>query len=151
MKTHTTIGADMLEGMVQYRDSALVRAARDICRWHHERYDGGGYPDGLKGEEIPIAAQVVSIVDVYDALTSQRVYKEAYSHEKAMQMILTGECGAFQPLLLECLCDIQEEAQRVTEAKSEKDGKISGFELTSLEETLKNSHLIGGLKSEKNH
>ena len=129
----------------------LVKYARQICRWHHERYDGGGYPDGLKGEEIPIAAQVVSIVDVYDALTSQRVYKEAYSHEKAMQMILTGECGAFQPLLLECLCDIQEEAQRVTEAKSEKDGKISGFELTSLEETLKNSHLIGGLKSEKNH
>lgn len=151
MKMHTMIGASMLERLEIYKEERLVQSAYEICRWHHERYDGGGYPDGLKGEEIPIAAQVVSIVDVYDALTSQRVYKEAYSHEKAMQMILTGECGAFQPLLLECLCDIQEEAQRVTEAKSEKDGKISGFELTSLEETLKNSHLIGGLKSEKNH
>ena len=151
MKMHTMIGASMLERLEIYKEERLVQIAYEICRWHHERYDGGGYPDGLKGEEIPIAAQVVSIVDVYDALTSKRVYKEAYSHEKAMQMILTGECGAFQPLLLECLCDIQEEVQRVTEAKSEKDGKISGFELTSLEETLKNSHLIGGLKSEKNH
>ena len=108
MKTHTTIGADMLEGMVQYRDSALVRAARDICRWHHERYDGGGYPDGLKGEAIPISAQVVSLVDVYDALTSDRVYKKAFSHEKAMHMILNGDCGAFNPLLIDCLIDLQD-------------------------------------------
>ena len=120
-------------------------------RSHHERYDGSGYPDGLKGEEIPIAAQVVSIVDVYDALTSPRVYKKAYSHEKAMQMILTGECGVFQPLLLDCFCDIQEEVRKVTQEKSEKEGKISGFELTDLKETLKNSHLIGDLKPEKNH
>ncbi len=108
MKTHTTIGADMLEGMVQYRDSALVRAARDICRWHHERYDGGGYPDGLKGEAIPISAQVVSLVDVYDALTSDRVYKKAFSHEKTMHMILNGDCGAFNPLLIDCLIDLQD-------------------------------------------
>ena len=108
MKTHTTIGADMLEGMAQYRDSALVRAARDICRWHHERYDGNGYPDGLKGEAIPISAQVVSLVDVYDALTSDRVYKKAFSHEKAMHMILNGECGAFNPLLIDCLIDLQD-------------------------------------------
>ena len=108
MKTHTPLGADMLEGMVQYRDSALVRAARDICRWHHERYDGNGYPDGLKGEAIPISAQVVSLVDVYDALTSDRVYKKAFSHEKAMHMILNGECGAFNPLLIDCLIDLQD-------------------------------------------
>ena len=108
MKTHTTIGADMLEGMVQYRDSALVRAARDICRWHHERYDGGGYPDGLKGEAIPISAQVVSLVDAYDALTSDRVYKKAFSHEKTMHMILNGDCGAFNPLLIDCLIDLQD-------------------------------------------
>ena len=92
-----------------------------------------------------------SIVDVYDALTSPRVYKKAYSHEKAMQMILTGECGVFQPLLLDCFCDIQEEVRKVTQEKSEKEGKISGFELTDLKETLKNSHLIGDLKPEKNH
>ena len=118
MKTHTTIGADMLEGMVQYRDSALVRAARDICRWHHERYDGGGYPDGLKGEEIPISAQVVSLVDVYDALTSDRVYKKAFPHEKAMHMILNGECGAFNPLLIDCLIDLQD---RIVVEKDEQD------------------------------
>lgn len=79
-----------------------------ICRWHHERYDGRGYPDGLKGEEIPIEVQVVSIADVYDALVSERVYKKAYSHKKAVEMILNGECGQFNPLLLECLQDIQD-------------------------------------------
>ena len=151
MKMHTMIGASMLERMEIYKEERLVQIACEICRWHHERYDGSGYPDGLKGEEIPISAQVVSIVDVYDALTSPRVYKKAYSHEKAMQMILTGECGVFQPLLLDCFCDIQEEVRKVTQEKSEKEGKISGFELTDLKETLKNSHLIGDLKPEKNH
>ena len=118
MKTHTTIGADMLEGMVQYRDSALVRVARDICRWHHERYDGSGYPDGLKGEAIPISAQVVSLVDVYDALTSDRVYKKAFPREKAMHMILNGDCGAFNPLLIDCLIDLQD---RIVAEKDEQD------------------------------
>ena len=108
MKTHTIIGATMLEKLEVYQDEPLVQIAIKICRWHHERYDGRGYPDGLKGDEIPIAAQVVSVADVYDALTSERVYKKAFSHEKAMEMILGGECGAFNPLLLECLVDIQD-------------------------------------------
>ncbi|MGO5543147.1 GTP cyclohydrolase IIa [Blautia sp. HCP3S3_H10_1] len=107
MKKHTLIGASMLKSLGVYQDEELVKVAYQICRWHHERYDGKGYPDGLKGEEIPIAAQVVSVADVYDALTSERVYKKAFSHEKAMEMILAGECGTFNPLLLECLKDIQ--------------------------------------------
>ena len=109
MKNHTVIGASILESLELYQDEPLVRVALEICRWHHERYDGRGYPDGLKGEEIPISAQVVAMADVYDALISERVYKKGYSHEKAMQMILAGECGAFNPLLLECLQDIQQE------------------------------------------
>ena len=109
MKTHTLIGADMLESMGIYQNEKLIKIAYQICRWHHERYDGKGYPDGLKGEEIPIAAQVVSLADVYDALSSERVYKKAFSHEKTMEMIRTGECGQFNPLLLECLVDIQDE------------------------------------------
>ena len=92
MKKHTLIGASMLKSLELYQDEKLVQIAYQICRWHHERYDGKGYPDGLKGEEIPIAAQVVSIADVYDALTSERVYKSAYTHEKAIEMILNGEC-----------------------------------------------------------
>lgn len=108
MKTHTVIGARMLEDLEVYKDQKLVRTAWQICRWHHEKYDGKGYPDGLKGEEIPIAAQVVSVADVYDALTSERVYKKAFSHEKAMEMILNGECGQFNPILLKCLIEIQD-------------------------------------------
>lgn len=111
MKTHTVIGASMLEQLVQYKDDPLVQTARQICRWHHERYDGRGYPDGLLGDEIPIAAQVVSIADVYDALTSERVYKKAIPHDEAIQMILRGECGAFHPLLIECLLDVQDRIQ----------------------------------------
>ena len=98
----------MLDHMERYKDEPMIKLSRQICRWHHERYDGKGYPDGLKGEEIPIAAQVVSLADVYDALSSERVYKKAFSHEKTMHMILAGECGQFNPLLLECLEDIQE-------------------------------------------
>lgn len=107
MKTHTLIGASILEDLELYQEEPLVKMAYSICRWHHERYDGKGYPDGLKGEEIPIAAQVVALADVYDALVSKRVYKECYSHEKTMEMILNGECGAFNPILLNCLKDIQ--------------------------------------------
>ena len=111
IKTHTLIGARMLEDMEVYKNEPLVKMAYQICRWHHERYDGKGYPDGLKGDDIPISAQVVALADVYDALVSDRVYKKAYSHEKAMEMILAGECGTFNPLLLECLVDIQDTLQ----------------------------------------
>ncbi|WP_195986256.1 diguanylate cyclase [Clostridium sp. D33t1_170424_F3] len=103
IKGHSAIGAQMLENIQCYKDERLIRVAHDICRWHHERYDGKGYPDGLKGEEIPISTQVVAVADVYDALTSRRAYKEAYSHETALRMILDGECGTFNPLLLDCL------------------------------------------------
>ncbi len=104
MKQHSQMGAEMMKG-VPAQDEPLVKYAYEICRWHHERYDGRGYPDGLSGEEIPISAQVVALADVYDALTSERVYKPAHSHEKALSMILNGECGTFQPLLLECLVE----------------------------------------------
>ena len=94
----------------------MLQVAYQICRWHHERYDGKGYPDGLKGEEIPISAQVVAIADVYDALVGKRVYKKAFSHETAIHMILNGECGAFNPLLLECLTDIQNRLKEETKS-----------------------------------
>ncbi|MDE7036225.1 MAG: diguanylate cyclase, partial [Eubacteriales bacterium] len=106
MKAHSLIGAEMLEAMPMYKDEPLVKTAYEICRWHHERYDGRGYPDGLKGDEIPISAQIVALADVYDALTSERVYKKAFPHEKAIEMITGGQCGTFNPLVLECLTDI---------------------------------------------
>ena len=105
MKAHTTTGAEILDKLPFQQESPLVKTAYAICRWHHERWDGRGYPDGLKGEDIPIAAQVVAMADVYDALTSERCYKKAFGHDKAMEMILNGECGQFNPLLLECLTD----------------------------------------------
>lgn len=111
MKTHTLIGAEMLDNLDLYRDEPLVKIAYQICRWHHERYDGKGYPDGLVGDQIPISAQVVSLADAYDALTSKRVYKDAYPHKKAIQMIMNKECGVFNPLLLECLLDVESRIQ----------------------------------------
>ena len=108
MKSHSVIGAQMLSKLPVYKDEPFIQTAYEICRWHHERYDGRGYPDGLQGDEIPISAQIVSLADVYDALTGERCYKKALSHEKAMEMILNGECGAFSPLLLECLKEVQE-------------------------------------------
>ena len=116
MKTHTLIGASMLKSIEMYQNEKLLQVAYQICRWHHERYDGKGYPDGLKGEEIPISAQVVAIADVYDALVCKRVYKKAFSHETAIHMILNGECGAFNPLLLECLTDIQNRLKEETKS-----------------------------------
>ena len=112
IKTHTVIGASMLSRLDRYKNERMIKIAYEICRWHHERYDGKGYPDGLKGEEIPIAAQVVSLADVYDALVSKRAYKEAYTHEKALEMILNGECGTFNPLLLDNLVEIKDKIRK---------------------------------------
>ncbi len=109
IKTHSIIGAEMLQDLHNTHNYPLFDKAYEICRWHHERYDGKGYPDGLKGEEIPISAQVTSLADVYDALTSNRCYKKAFSHEKAMEMILDGQCGAFNPVLLQCLKDCEKQ------------------------------------------
>ena len=107
IQTHSMLGAKMLHDLDGFAEQPLLQTAYEIARWHHERWDGRGYPDGLRGDEIPISAQLVSLADVYDALTSERCYKKAFSHEKAVQMILNGECGAFNPLLLQCLTDIQ--------------------------------------------
>ncbi len=148
MKTHTLIGAEMLDQLSYYKDEALVKIAYQICRWHHERYDGRGYPDGLAGEEIPIAAQIVALADVYDALTSVRVYKPAFSHEKAIEMITNGECGTFNPLLLECLlesADSIREQIAVNSIKQESDRNIRNItedllhyeDLSASERTLR--------------
>lgn len=119
IKQHTTIGADIIKQMYTGQEKPLSQLAWQICRWHHERWDGRGYPDGLLGESIPISAQVVALADVYDALTSKRCYKDAFDHEKALEMILAGECGAFNPFLLSCLRDI--------------DGNVFSYEVVSLE------------------
>lgn len=119
MKQHSAIGAEMLQSLKKYQDEELLKIAYEICRWHHERYDGRGYPDGLKREEIPISAQVVSLADVYDALVSERVYKKAFSPEKALEMIQNGECGSFNPLLLECLVDIRDRVKEEYEQREE--------------------------------
>ena len=107
MKLHTVYGAKMLEELQPYYDEPLLKTATDIAHWHHERWDGRGYPDGLVGDAIPLSAQIVSLADVYDALTSERCYKKAYSHDKAVEMILNGECGVFNPKLVECFVETQ--------------------------------------------
>lgn len=118
MKQHTVAGEELLQSIPKYQNDELIRYAREIARSHHERYDGKGYPDGLKGDEIPITAQVVAMADVYDALTAQRAYKEAFSHEKAIQMIINGESGTFNPMLLKCLQDKEASLKRIKEAYS---------------------------------
>ena len=133
IKTHSAIGAEMLEKIHYFETEPLVQVARNICRWHHERYDGRGYPDGLKGEEIPISAQVVSLADVYDALVSVRVYKAAYTHEEAMRMILNGECGTFNPLLLECLKEAGPTLKKELKVRS-----LSGASRIELQDMARN-------------
>lgn len=108
MKGHSAAGEEILKQVPYYQDEPLMLYSKQICRWHHERYDGRGYPDGIKGDDIPIAAQIVALADVYDALTSKRCYKDAYPHDKAIDMIKNGECGAFNPILLQCLDVISE-------------------------------------------
>ncbi len=112
MKRHAEDGEKMLKDIPYRHNEAIIRFGREICRWHHERYDGSGYPDGLKGDDIPISAQVVALADVYDALTSKRVYKDSFTHEKAIDMIKNGECGAFNPLILKCLDEIKDDLKR---------------------------------------
>ena len=112
IKTHSMLGAEMLHKTENFAEQPLLQTAYEIARWHHERWDGRGYPDGLKGDDIPISAQLVSMADVYDALTSERCYKKAFPHETAVQMITNGECGAFNPLLTQCLLDVQGELKQ---------------------------------------
>ena len=106
MKQHTVEGANMLDAIPFHKDAELIKVGYENCRWHHERYDGRGYPDGIKGDEIPISAQVVSMADVYDALTAERCYKPKIEPDRAVEMILNGECGQFNPILTECLLEI---------------------------------------------
>lgn len=119
MKSHTTRGCEILDNIENAWDEEYGRVSYEICRSHHERYDGKGYPDGLKGEDIPISAQIVSIADVYDALVNERVYKSAFTKEKAFQMILTGECGVFSPKLLDCFWNVRKEFEELAEGKPE--------------------------------
>lgn len=144
MKTHSMVGAQMLEVLPVHRDEPLVKVAYEICRWHHERYDGRGYPDGLKGDDIPISAQVVALADVYDALTSERVYKPAYSHEEAVQMISEGKCGAFNPQVLECLTDIA--ASIPDEMASEHKDRTSLREMRNVTQEMMRYEELGASK-----
>lgn len=130
MKAHTVDGDAILSHAELDQNSNFARTARSICRWHHEKYDGKGYPDGLKGDEIPIAAQVVSLADAYDALTSERCYKRAFSHEKAVQMLLNGECGAFNPLLLKCLTDVSDELAELVKSNEHYDAQRDAAYIT---------------------
>ena len=170
MKTHSMAGAELMSNLKNYQNEKLLEYSYQICRWHHERWDGGGYPDGLSGDDIPIAAQVVSMADVYDALTSVRCYKDAYSHETAINMILNGECGAFNPLLLECLKDAADKikkemnddhssdagsfraAQRVIEdvRNFDKDSSLHIYEMLSDERAKSRflESLLGGISFE---
>ena len=107
MKEHTLIGAGMVRELPLDQEEPLVKTAYEICRWHHERYDGSGYPDGLKQEEIPISAQAVGLADVYSTMTTDRVYQKARSHGEVVELILSGSCGAFNPMLLRCLQSIE--------------------------------------------
>ena len=145
IKGHSVAGANMLSELpLDQKEEPLVKTAYEICRWHHERYDGGGYPDGLKGEEIPVSAQVVALADVYDALTSERCYKDAYSHEKAIEMILAGQCGAFNPLMLECLLDISSSLKKKMGYKSKE-----RYEQTDLSDIASRFHDFEMDSSEK--
>lgn len=140
MKTHSMIGAQMLRDIpVQGDGKRIMECAYRICRWHHERWDGRGYPDGLKGDEIPIEAQIVALADVYDALISKRVYKEPIPHARAVEMIIGGECGAFNPLVLECL---RERADDLSSALSE---NMEGFPV--LQRTFGGAEMLEKVRS----
>lgn len=146
MRTHSMKGAEMMRTLPeQMLQMPLVQTAYEICRWHHERFDGKGYPDGLAGEKIPISAQVVSLADVYDALTSERCYKKAFTHETAMNMIIGGECGIFNPRLLDCLVaigpDLQEELQSDVQLSGDEES-VSDAIVKIEESGLVSEHMI---------
>ena len=122
IQTHSLAGCRILQGMNQISDPEYLHYAQNICHYHHERWDGGGYPEGLKGDDIPVCAQVVGLVDVYDALTSEQVYKPSYPHGLAMNMILNGDCGIFSPKLLECLKQVSD---RFSEIKQSYEDTVS--------------------------
>lgn len=154
MKSHSAVGSQMLAELPFHRDEPLVKLAYAIARWHHERWDGRGYPDGLVGDDIPIAAQVVSLADVYDALTAERCYKKAFSHETAIEMISKGECGSFNPLLLECMNARCEEMRLVKEGgggniKGEDEIKEFAHELLKSDALYSSDRLLHLLEYEK--
>lgn len=138
MKTHSMAGANILQAVPTDGHTELLNTAYQICRWHHERYDGRGYPDGLVGDAIPIAAQVVSLADVYDALTSDRCYKKAIPHEEAIRMIQNGECGAFSPLLLRCLDEVQDQLKE--QLNRPIDGSLNHRLLSSVTRSILSGH-----------
>ena len=132
MKTHTLTGCQILESLENITDQEYLRYAHNICHYHHERWDGGGYPEGLQGEAIPICAQVVSLADVYDALTSSRVYKDAFSFSKAVNMIFRGECGAFSPKLLHCFKHVVHKFEQLSREYADgRNPKMEDFSLPS--------------------
>ncbi len=153
MKSHSAAGARMLSDLPFYNEEPIVKLSYDIARWHHERWDGRGYPDGLKGDDIPIAAQVVSLADVYDALTADRVYKKAFTHEKAVSMILGGECGTFNPMLLLCLDLVKDEMRSIKEKsiseKSEHDIKAYARELLKNDVLFSSDRVVKRLDHER--
>lgn len=154
MKSHSAVGSQMLAALPFYRDEPIVKLAYAIARWHHERWDGRGYPDGLVGDDIPIEAQAVSLADVYDALTAERVYKKAFSHDTALEMITKGECGQFNPLLLECMKNCAEEMRLVKEGngsnvRGEDEIKEFAHELLKNDAMYSSDRLLHLLEYEK--
>lgn len=117
MKSHTTRGCELLESMKDVLDTQYKKVSYEICRHHHERFDGKGYPDGLAGDAIPLPAQLVSVADVYDALVNERCYKDAFSPEEAFHMIVNGECGVFSPRLMEVFRKVRPEFEKLAIAK----------------------------------
>lgn len=144
IKTHSETGANMLSSMTEYINEPLVTVAHDICLYHHERYDGKGYPKGISGDEIPISAQVVSLADVYDALTSERCYKSAIPQKKALQMIKNGECGCFNPILIECLEEISDYLERELKINSSSKRNLNEITKITNELLVKNEFSVSG-------
>lgn len=145
MKRHTVVGAQILERIPSHLDAQLIRTAWEICRWHHERYDGSGYPDGLVGDAIPISAQVVAVADAYDALISERCYKKPIPHKEAVQMILDGKCGVFNPLLMECLKQVEETLNMQFSRVQTEGEKVSHRRL--LDETINGERIFASERS----